>query len=204
MHTGQDYPFDYGFVPQTHWHDGDPLDVVLLTTYPLFSGVLLTARPVAVIDMVDGGASDAKIIAVPTEDPRFNNIKDLKDINPHTVEEIIHFFETYKVIQNKIVTIDGVRGAIEAKSVIQEAVALYKDLPKYITKYIVENTIGKLCEEKKTELKELEERQKEQIKIKQTSAASRDSAKKESFDDKDNDEIGMRGSPIFSLVQLIN
>ena len=64
--------------------------------------------------------------------------------------------------------------------------------------------LEKTIEEKKTELKELEERQKEQIKIKQTSAASRDSAKKESFDDKDNDEIGMRGSPIFSLVQLIN
>lgn len=134
MHTGQDYPFDYGFVPQTHWHDGDPLDVVMLTTYPLISGVLLTARPVAVIDMIDGGDSDAKIVAVPTEDPRFKNIKDLSDVNPHTIEEIIHFFETYKTIQKKVVTIDGVRGAEDAKNVIKEAVALYKDLPKYITK----------------------------------------------------------------------
>lgn len=134
MHTGQDYPFDYGFIPQTHWHDGDPLDVVLLTTYPLISGVLLTARPVAVIDMIDGRDSDAKIIAVPTEDPRFNNVKDLNDVNPHTVEEIIHFFETYKSIQKKNVTIDGVRGADDAKKVIQEGVAMYKDLPKYITK----------------------------------------------------------------------
>lgn len=134
MHTGQDYPFDYGFVPQTHWHDGDPLDVVMLTTYPLISGVLLTARPVAVIDMVDGGDSDAKIIAVPVDDPRFNNIKDLSDVNPHTVEEIIHFFETYKKIQKKEVTIDGVRDAAAAKSVIEESIALYKDLPKYITK----------------------------------------------------------------------
>lgn len=134
MYTGQDYPFDYGFVPQTHWYDGDALDVVMLTTYPLISGVLLTARPVAVIDMVDGGDSDAKIIAVPTEDPRFNNVKDLNDINPHTIEEIVHFFETYKVIQKKIVTIEGVRGAADAKKVIEEAVGLYKDLPKYITK----------------------------------------------------------------------
>lgn len=134
MHTGQDYPFDYGFVPQTHWHDGDPLDVVMLTTYPLISGVLLTARPVAVIDMIDGGDSDAKIIAVPTEDPRFNTIKDLKDVNPHTVEEIIHFFETYKKIQKKEVVIEGVRDAKAAKEVVKEAIALYKDLPKYITK----------------------------------------------------------------------
>lgn len=134
MHTGQDYPFDYGFVPQTHWHDGDPLDVVMLTTYPLISGVLLNARPVAVIDMVDGGDSDAKIVAVPVDDPRFNNIKDLSDVNPHTIEEIVHFFETYKVIQKKVVTIDGVRDASAAKKVIEEGIALYKDLPKYITK----------------------------------------------------------------------
>lgn len=132
MHTGQDYPFDYGFVPQTHWHDGDPLDVVLLTTYPLIPGILLTARPVAVIDMVDGGDSDAKIIAVPTEDPRWNTVKDLKDVNPHTIEEIVHFFETYKKIQKKVVTIDGVRGAEDAMGVVKEAIQLYKDLPKYI------------------------------------------------------------------------
>lgn len=134
MHTGQDYPFDYGFIPQTHWHDGDPLDVVLLTTYPLISGVLLTARPVAVIDMIDGDDSDAKIIAVPKEDPRFDTVKDLSDVNPHTVEEIIHFFETYKQMQKKVVIIDGVRGAEDAKKVIQEGVAMYNDLPKYITK----------------------------------------------------------------------
>ena len=60
MFTGQDYPFDYGFVPQTHWHDGDPLDVVLITTYPLVPGLLMAARPVGVMDMIDDGESDAK------------------------------------------------------------------------------------------------------------------------------------------------
>jgi inorganic pyrophosphatase len=126
MHTGQDYPFDYGFVPRTHWHDGDPLDVVLLTTYPLVPGLLLEARPVAVMDMVDGGESDAKIIAVPVEDPRFKNINDLSDINPHTIEEIKHFFETYKQIQKKEVTIPSIRNAEAAKEVIAEAIELYK------------------------------------------------------------------------------
>jgi inorganic pyrophosphatase len=126
MHTGQDYPFDYGFVPQTHWHDGDPLDVVLLTTYPLVPGVLLDARPVAVMDMIDNGESDAKIIAVPVEDPRFKNIKDLHDVNPHTIEEIRHFFETYKQIQKKAVTIPTIRDAKAAMEVITEGVELYK------------------------------------------------------------------------------
>ena len=126
MKTSQDYPFDYGFVPQTHWHDGDPLDVVLLTTYPLFPGVLVVARPVGVIDMIDGGESDAKIIAVPVKDLRFTNVKDLSDVNEHTVKEIKHFFETYKTIDNEIVSIDSIRDAKAAKEVITESIALYK------------------------------------------------------------------------------
>lgn len=128
MKTSQDYPFDYGFVPQTHWHDGDPLDVVLLTTYPLFPGVLVVARPVGVIDMVDSGDSDAKIIAVPVKDLRFNKIKDLSDVNEHTIKEIKHFFETYKTIEeNEHVTIDSIRDAKAAKEVILEGIALYKE-----------------------------------------------------------------------------
>ena len=126
MKTSQDYPFDYGFIPQTHWHDGDPLDVVLLTTYPLFPGVIVDARPVAVMDMVDGGESDAKIIAVPVEDPRFDHVQDLVDINDHTLKEITHFFETYKTIQNKVVIIDNIRDKQAALSVISEACDLYK------------------------------------------------------------------------------
>lgn len=126
MYTSQDYPFDYGFVPQTHWHDGDPLDVVLLTTHPLVPGLLLKARPVGVLDMIDDGESDAKIIAVPVKDPRWNEVKDLSDVNPHTVEEIRHFFETYKQIQKKSVTIPTIRDAKAAKEIILESIELYK------------------------------------------------------------------------------
>ncbi len=126
MYTSQDYPFDYGFVPQTHWHDGDPLDVVLLTTHPLVPGLLLKARPVGVLDMIDDGESDAKIIAVPVKDPRWSEVKDLTDINAHTIEEIKHFFETYKQIQKKTVTIPTIRDAKAAKDVITEGIELYK------------------------------------------------------------------------------
>jgi inorganic pyrophosphatase len=76
--------------------------------------------------MIDDGESDAKIIAVPTKDPRFKEVKDLADINPHTIEEIKHFFETYKQIQNKVVTIPTIRDAKSAKEVIKEGVELYK------------------------------------------------------------------------------
>ena len=79
LHTAQTYPFDYGFVPRTLWDDGDALDVVLLTTNPLAPGILVEARPVAILPMVDGGDKDEKVIAVPAGDPRFADIRDLGD-----------------------------------------------------------------------------------------------------------------------------
>jgi len=126
MKTSQDYPFDYGFAPQTLWEDNDPLDVVVLTTYPLAPNILVTVRPVAVMEMIDGGESDYKIIAVPTEDPRWDETKDLDDVNKHTVKEIKHFFETYKQIENKEVKINGIKGRKEAKEAVQKSVELYK------------------------------------------------------------------------------
>lgn len=127
MHTAQDYPFDYGFVPQTYWHDNDPLDVVVLTTYPLFPGVLVKVRPVAVVHMIDDGEADEKIIAVPEKDPRWDEVKDLADINKHTLKEIEHFFLTYKKLQNKEVVINGIEGAAAAEKAIVEAQELYKE-----------------------------------------------------------------------------
>jgi len=130
MYTAQVYPFDYGFAPNTLWKDGDPLDVVLLTSYPIHSGVLVEARPVAYLDMIDNGESDAKIIAVPVHDPRFTNVKDLEDINPHTIDEINHFFETYKILEKKKVTIPSVYNAKEAMEVIKESIKLFKSKSK--------------------------------------------------------------------------
>jgi inorganic pyrophosphatase len=127
MHTSQDFPFDYGFVPQTLWEDGDALDVVVLTTYPLFPGVLVRVRPVAVMDMVDTGEADVKIIAVPVDDPRFNDVQDLADVNPHTLKEIEHFFTTYKKIQNKVVTISGFKGKAEAEAAFERGRKLYSE-----------------------------------------------------------------------------
>jgi inorganic pyrophosphatase len=105
MHTAQDYPFDYGFVPQTLFDDGDALDVVVITTYPLAPGILVKARPIAIMEMIDGGERDDKVIAVPVEDPRFDEIKGLADLNKHFIKETTHFFETYKKVQNKEVTV---------------------------------------------------------------------------------------------------
>ncbi len=129
-HTSQDFPYDYGFIPQTHWYDGDALDVIVLTTHALFPGVLVRVRPVAVMDMVDGGDGDMKIIAVPCDDPRWDDVIDLKDLNKHTLLEIEHFYSTYKKLQNKEVVIKDFHGKAQAIKVFHESIQLYKDLHK--------------------------------------------------------------------------
>ena len=130
MHSSQDYPFDYGFVPQTYWKDGDALDVLILTTHPLLSGILVRVRPVGLLDMVDSGDEDQKVIAVPTEDPRWDMVKDLKDINPHTLKEIEHFFATYKKVQNKEVMVRGFKDRKAVTEAFAEAQKLYKETIK--------------------------------------------------------------------------
>lgn len=126
-HTGQDFPFDYGFVPQTLWADGDALDVIVLTTYPLFPGVLVRVRPVALMKMVDGGDSDDKVIAVPVDDPRWSDVHDLEHINKHTLKEMEHFYSTYKKLQNKEVSIHGFEGKTAAKDAFERARKAYQE-----------------------------------------------------------------------------
>jgi len=126
MHTAQDYPFDYGFVPQTLFDDGDALDVVVLTTYPLAPGILVKARPVAIMEMTDDGERDDKIIAVPVDDPRFTEVNDLEDLNKHFVKEMTHFFETYKKVQNKEVEIGKWLGKDEAMKAFEKSRELYE------------------------------------------------------------------------------
>ncbi len=122
------YPFDYGFAPQTLWDDNDPLDVIVLTSYPLHPGILVSVRPIAVIEMIDAGDSDYKIIGVPVEDKRWDDVKDLSDLNKHTLKEYQHFFETYKALKGKPspVVINDIKGRAEAIEAVKHSVELYK------------------------------------------------------------------------------
>lgn len=124
-HTAQDFPFDYGFIPRSLWHDNDPLDVVVLSTFPFLPGILVRARPVAIMSMIDSGEADDKIIAVPIDDPRWDDVKDLKDINKHTLKELEHFYSTYKKLQNKVVEVTGFRGREAAEAAFEEGLRLY-------------------------------------------------------------------------------
>ena len=127
-YTAAAYPFDYGFSPQTLWEDGDPLDVIVLATYPLHPGILVAVRPVAVIEMIDAGESDYKIIGVPVEDKRWEDVRDLGDLNKHMLKEFQHFFETYKNLKGKpaVVEINGIKGRAEAMEAVNRSIELYQ------------------------------------------------------------------------------
>ncbi|MGB4076594.1 MAG: inorganic diphosphatase [Minisyncoccia bacterium] len=124
------YPCEYGFVPRTLADDGDAIDVLLLATYPVLPGILVKARPVGYMEMIDSGEADPKIIAVPVADKRWENVQDITDVNPHTLKELQHFFETYKHLKGKdqnqyVVTIPSFKGKAEAEEAFLKAVAAY-------------------------------------------------------------------------------
>lgn len=127
LHTAQDYPFDYGFIPRTMWDDGDGLDVILLATYPLAPSILVHARPIGIMRMTDSGDNDNKLLAVPIADPRFEETKDISDVNPHKLKEIEHFFTTYKQLQKKEVAIGGFDDKKAAEIAFDRSVAMYNE-----------------------------------------------------------------------------
>ena len=121
------YPMDYGFAPQTYWYDDDALDVLMMSTHPLFPGILVAVRAIGGFKMVDDGDQDDKIISVPVDDPRFKEYQDLEDIQPHIKDELKHFFETYKELQKKEVKVNGFYGAKEAEETVVKSMNLYKE-----------------------------------------------------------------------------
>lgn len=131
FYTSFAYPMDYGLVPQTLWHDGDQLDALIINSAePYYPGVVVPVRPVAVIRMIDTGEADEKLITVPVDDPRLEGIKDKDDIAPHVLKELTHFFEHYKDLQKKKVTIEGIDDRAAAIKVVEEAIALYQKQSK--------------------------------------------------------------------------
>jgi inorganic pyrophosphatase len=125
LYSAVHFPGDYGFLPRTLDEDGDPLDILVLVTTPTFPGCIMKARPVGLLRMLDGQKRDDKILAVPTEDPRYAESKDLDDLPEHILKEIAYLFETYKVLEGKSVKILGWEGAAAAKSVITQCQRLY-------------------------------------------------------------------------------
>lgn len=128
MQTAMFYPCNYGFVPHTLSKDGDPIDVLVVSHYPVLPACVIRARPIGVLMMEDESGFDEKIIAVPVQklDVSFENVKTIDDLNPMFKRRITHFFEHYKDLENgKWVKIIGWENKEKAVSFINEALNRY-------------------------------------------------------------------------------
>ena len=118
LYSPMHYPGDYGFIPGTHAEDGDPLDVLALVEEASFTGCLIEVRPVGILNMVDNDQADQKIVAVPTRNPRYDEIHTMDQIFPHVRREIEHFFSIYKELEGKKTQMNGWGNPAEARDVI--------------------------------------------------------------------------------------
>jgi len=122
------YPGDYGIIPQTWYVDKDPLDILVITTRPTFTGCVLAARPIGALTMEDEKGEDDKILAVPIGDPRFREVSEVDDLAHHLKAEITDFFVSYKHLEpSKWVKVKRWRDAKAAETMIASAIRMYHD-----------------------------------------------------------------------------
>lgn len=120
------YPANYGFIPKTYCDDKDPLDILVLCSVDVYPMSIIEAKVIGVMHMIDNGEQDDKIIAVAKNDMSVNYINDLSELPPHTMKEIVRFFQDYKALERKNVTIERLFGRSYAYQVIQESIDLYQ------------------------------------------------------------------------------
>ncbi len=121
------YPSDYGLIPQTYYEDEDPLDILVMINEPTYPGCVIEARPIGMFRMFDREMPDDKILAVPATDPIFDEYHDLTDVPKHFLQEVAHFFQTYKQLEaDGNIVPKGWVGAEAAKQAILHAIELYR------------------------------------------------------------------------------
>jgi len=121
------YPCNYGFIPQTYGDDKDPLDILVISTLSVQALCLVEAKVIGVMQMIDSGDADDKIIAVAAHDPGVNHYNNIEELPPHFFDELRHFFEEYKRLENKTVTVNEFGDKATALTIIEDAVKLYKE-----------------------------------------------------------------------------
>ena len=129
LYTSTHYPSNYGLIPRTLSDDGDPLDVLVLCSESLEPLSMVRCYPIGVITMLDNGASDEKIIAIPFNDPTYNNYNDISELPAHIFDEMRHFFSVYKQLENKQTAVDEVADRKAAVRIIESCIQNY--LRKY-------------------------------------------------------------------------
>jgi inorganic pyrophosphatase len=119
------YPANYGFIPQTLGDDMDPLDIMILSQVAIQPLCLVPARVIGVMRMVDQGLADEKIIAVAEQDASVGHLNDVRELPPHFTVELKEFFETYKRLENKVVTVPDFQGKETAMRIIEKSTVYY-------------------------------------------------------------------------------
>jgi inorganic pyrophosphatase len=133
LYASVHYPGDYGFIPGTLAEDNDPLDILVLVTEPSFTGCTMMVRPVGILNMIDSSERDQKVLAVPTRNPRYEQIHTIDQVFPHVRREVEHFFTIYKELEGKRTEMEGWGGPKEARKAILESRQAYleaKEAPK--------------------------------------------------------------------------
>jgi len=128
MGTAMHYPCNYGYVPRTLADDGDPVDVLVITPFPLLPGVVVRSRPLGLLKMTDDAGADSKVLAVPDDEvlPIYSHWQRHEDIHPQRLHQIQHFFEHYKDLEpGKWVRIDGWGGVDLARAEIEAGMRRY-------------------------------------------------------------------------------
>ena len=128
LYTSTHYPANYGFIPRTFADDGDPLDVLVICSVAIQPMTLIDVAPIGVMRMIDSGAVDDKIIAVPISDPTYNKITSIDELPAHIFDEIMHFFTVYKQLENKQTAVKELFNRAEALQIISESIKAYKEL----------------------------------------------------------------------------
>ena len=126
LFTSTHYPANYGFIPRTYADDGDPLDVLVLCSETILPMTLVECKPIGVLNMIDNNSKDEKIIAVPINDPNYNTYNDISDLPKHRFDEIRHFFQVYKTLEDdKETAATEISGVEKAKEVVQLCIESY-------------------------------------------------------------------------------
>lgn len=121
------YPGDYGFIPQTYFEDNDPMDILVMMNESTFPGCVIEARVLGILKMIDKGEADYKVLAVPATDPNFEHIQSFENVPTHFLNEVKHFFMTYKQLEGAEVTNLGWGADDVARDEITKSMKTYQD-----------------------------------------------------------------------------
>lgn len=127
LYTSTHYPHNYGFIPKTLADDGDALDVLVICSEPIVPLALVECYPIGLLEMLDNGAKDAKILAIAKNDPVYNSFTEISQIPDHILKEIRHFFQVYKQLEGKETVVDEIKGRDVAMKVIKTCIDAYKE-----------------------------------------------------------------------------